>query len=51
MDIASDVEFDDLVDIFALNTVSSIKADPRAKSKATNVISVLDISAYKSRER
>jgi hypothetical protein len=49
VDLAAEVVLDDLADIFALNTVSTIKADPKGKSKASAVISVLDISKSGSR--
>lgn len=40
---------DDLVDVFAIDPAPALRSDPKAKSKSTGVISVLDISgSFKS---
>jgi len=44
VDLGSELALDDLADIFALNDVPTVKADPKGKAKAAAVISILDIS-------
>lgn len=39
-----DVAFDDLVEVFAIDSAPLVKSDPKGKAKSNGVISVLDIS-------